>query len=219
MKPTTFLAGLVAAAATGLTLPAALAQTAAQPTAAADAPMPLTYEVAARETPAVVRQSTCPILVVPTDDQRLNKLTIGASMRGPLLTGDASPWVTDGLLQLKDFGFAAQKAPAGAAPTEGLMVKTTLSRAYTWQVGLKLFSMVALKAQFVDKNGVLQEKHYRAHGDKTNMWGASSEYVTALNYGLNNLLRAMADDLTLLCKGTKVEAYTYAGPEAKPAAK
>ena len=29
----------------------------------------------------------------------------------------------------------------------------------------------------------------------------------------------MADDLTLLCKGTKVEAYTYAGPEAKPAAK
>ena len=208
------LAALVA-----LVLPTAFAQTAPPPAAAADAPMPLAYEVAAREAPAVARQGTCPIQVVPTDDQRQNKLTIGASMRGPLLTGDASPWVTDGLLQLKDYGFPVQRAAAGAAPTDGLLVKTSISRAYTWQVGLKLFGMVAVKAQFVDKNGVLQEKHYRAHGDKTNMWGASSEYVTALNYGLNNLLRAMADDLTLLCKGTKVEAYTYAGPEAKPAAK
>jgi len=73
--------------------------------------------------------------------------------------------------------------------------------------------MVALKAQFIDQNGVLQEKYYRAHGDKTNMWGAVSEYITTLNYGLNNMLPVLAKDLVSLCRGTKVETYTYAGPE------
>ena len=79
--------------------------------------------------------------------------------------------------------------------------------------------MIALKAQFVGKDGVLQDKYYRAHGDKTNMWGASSEYLTTLNYGVNNLLRVMADDLVRLCAGAKVEPYSYAGPEAAPPAK
>jgi hypothetical protein len=96
---------------------------------------------------------------------------------------------------------------------DGLAIKTTLTRAYTWQIGLKIFSMVALKAEFVDRNGLLQQKYYRAHGDKTNMWGADSEYLTTLNYGLNNLLPALAQDLVSLCKGSKVEAYTYAGPD------
>jgi hypothetical protein len=73
--------------------------------------------------------------------------------------------------------------------------------------------MVAMKAQFQDRNGVLQEKFYRAYGDKTNMWGANSEFVTTLNYGFNNLLPAMAQDLVSLCNGSKVEAYTYAGPD------
>jgi hypothetical protein len=120
----------------------------------------------------------------------------------------------------KDYGYPVVRVDAGTMPTDGLLVKTSVTRAYTWQVGLKIFGMIALKAQFVDKNGsVLQDKYYRAHGDKTNMWGASSEFVTTLNYGLNNLLRVMAEDLTSLCKGTKVETYSYAGPDPKPVAK
>jgi hypothetical protein len=38
------------------------------------------------------------------------------------------------------------------------------------------------------------------------------------HYGLNNLLRVMADDLSVLCQRKKVDAYTYAGPDPKPAA-
>ena len=60
---------------------------------------------------------------------------------------------------------------------------------------------------------MLQVKYYRAHGDKTNMWGVGSEYVTTVNYGLNNLLPVLASDLVSLCKGTQVEKYSYAGPE------
>ena len=179
-------------------------------------PMELKYDGSARERPVTPVSGTCALRILPPVDERQNKETIGAGFGGPLLTGEARRWMTDGLLQLKDFGFAVEEAGAGGLPGDGLAVKTTLTRAYTWPIGIKLFSMVALKAQFQDKNGVLQEKFYRAHGDKTNMWGANSEFVTTLNYGLNNLLPAMAQDLVSLCKGHKVEPYTYAGPDPAP---
>jgi hypothetical protein len=181
------------------------------------APLALKYDDIARETKVVALSGTCPVHVVPARDDRQNKETIGASFGGALVTGDAAPWITESLGHLKDFGFAVDTVNGSTAPQSGVTVKTTLTRAYTWQIGLKLFSMVALKAEFSDRNGVLQEKYYRAHGDKTNMWGADAEYITTLNYGINNLLPAMAQDLLSLCKGVKVEAYTYAGPD--PAAK
>lgn len=197
----------------------AIAQSQASAPAATDAPMQLVYDATAREVPAVVHKGTCPVRVAVTEDQRQNKLTIGAYIRGPLLTGDASPWITDGLLHLKDFGYPVQPAEGSAPPLGGILVKTAVTRAYTWQVGLKLFGMLALKAQFVGADGVLQDKYYRAHGDKTNMWGASSEYLTTLNYGVNNLLRVMAEDLTRLCAGRTVDPYSYAGPDSAPAVK
>jgi hypothetical protein len=177
-------------------------------------PMELKYDWNARERPATPVSGTCALRILPPVDERQNKETIGAGFGGPLLTGEAGRWMADGLLHLKDFGFAVEESAAGSAPgASGLAVKTTLTRAYTWAVGIKLFSMVAMKAQFQDRNGVLQEKFYRAYGDKTNMWGANSEFVTTLNYGFNNLLPAMAQDLVSLCNGSKVEAYTYAGPD------
>lgn len=177
------------------------------------------YSWADREVPApAALTGTCPVHVVLTEDARQNKETLGASIGGPLLSGDASRWAADGIVNLKSYGFTVDETTSTAPPKDGITIKTSLTRAYTWQVGLKIFSMVALKAQFIDKNGLLQEKYYRAHGDKTNMWGAASEYVTTLNYGLNNMLPVMASDLVSLCKGSKVEAYTYAGPE-EPAKK
>ncbi|WP_232441478.1 hypothetical protein [Burkholderia ubonensis] len=74
----------------------------------------------------------------------------------------------------------------------------------------------AVKAEFADRNGVLQQKYCRSHGDKTNMWGAKTEYVNTLNYGLNNLLPFIARDLQSLCKGEKVDGYSYAGPDGLP---
>lgn len=177
------------------------------------APLEIAYERNARETQAVQLRGTCPIHVASPEDDRQNKETIGAGIHGALLTGEAGHWVSDGLSQLKDFGFTVDQVKDGAAPQDGLTIKTSLTRAYTWPIGIKLFSMVALKAQFIDKNGaVIQEKYYRAHGDKTNMWGADSEFITTLNYGLNNLLPVMAQDLVSLCRGAKVEPYSYAGP-------
>lgn len=184
--------------------------------AATEAPagVDMKYSWADREVQApATLTGTCPVHVVLTEDARQNKETLGVSIGGPLLSGDASRWASDGLINLKGYGFTVDETTVTAPPKDGITIKTSLTRAYTWQVGLKIFSMVALKAQFIDRNGVLQEKYYRAHGDKTNMWGAASEYVTTLNYGLNNMLPVLANDLVSLCKGTKVEAYSYAGPE------
>ncbi|KAF0166085.1 MAG: hypothetical protein FD157_704 [Rhodocyclaceae bacterium] len=173
----------------------------------------MAYDHDTREAPAVQYADACPIRVAVAADARQNKETVGQAMGGALLSGNMSQWVTDGLADLKSFGIKVDLNNVDHPPQEGILIKTSLTRAYTWQVGLKIFSMVALKAQFIGKDGVLQEKYYRAHGDKTNMWGADSEYVTTLNYGLNNLLSVLASDVVSLCKGTQVEKYSYAGPE------
>jgi hypothetical protein len=172
------------------------------------------YDRSARENYALQPyQSACPVHIVLTEDARQNKETIGQSGSGALLAGDISRWVADGLMALKDYGYVVDETRSLEPPASGITVKTSVTRAYTWHLSVKIFSMVALRAQFIDRNGVLQEKYYRAHGDKSNMWGADSEYVTTLNYGLNNLLPAVARDLQSLCKGQKVESYTYSGPE------
>lgn len=165
-----------------------------------------------------IHTGTCPLYIAPSLDARQNKETIGASMSGAaLLVEDVRPWMNDGLGHLKNYGYPVSEITDGASPAaDGVTLRASVTRAYIWQIGIKIFSMVAVKAEFLDRNGVLQQKYYRAHGDKTNMWGANSEYVTTLNYGLNNMLPFIARDLQSLCKGEKVEDYTYAGPNGVP---
>jgi hypothetical protein len=211
-KTTTIASGLLAAV-LGIAAPLATAAVEAD----AGNKVEMKFNALDRENAAPTPfASTCPVTLVLTEDARQNKETIGVSIGGALLADGVGRWATDGLAQLKDYGYPVNEAPSATAPQGGVALKTTITRAYTWQIGLKIFSMVAVKAQFIDGNGVLQEKYYRAHGDKTNMWGAASEYVTTLNYGLNNMLPAIARDLQSLCKGQKVEAYTYSGPEQAP---
>jgi hypothetical protein len=122
--------------------------------AAADTPaaVDMKYSWADREVPApAALAGTCPVHVVATEDARQNKETIGATFGGPLLSGNASRWASDGLIHLKGYGFTVDETTSTAPPGAGITVKTSLTRAYTWQVGLKIFSMVALKAQFIDK--------------------------------------------------------------------
>jgi len=214
-KTTTLIASLAAL----LFGNAAAAATASVSAAESGDKVEMKYDAAASETGAKpFRAGTCTLHIVRAVDARQNKETIGQSMGGALLAGDISPWMTEGLGHLRDFGYAVSTVnPADAAPAaDGVTIRTSVTRAYTWQIGLKIFSMVAVKAEFLDRNGVLQQKYYRAHGDKTNMWGAKDEYVTTLNYGLNNLLPFVARDLQSLCKGEKVDGYSYAGPDGPP---
>jgi|APEBP8051073403_1049400.scaffolds.fasta_scaffold00966_9 hypothetical protein len=176
------------------------------------------YDRTTRELPIEPQADICSIHVVSAEDARQDTKIIGNAMFAPLLTSDTnnmSNWLTDALLDLKSYGMRVDAANDASPPNDdGLLIKASLTRAYTWNVGTKIFGMVALKTQFINRNGVLQEKRYRAHGDKTNMTNANSEYVATLNYGINNLLPVLAKDLASLCKGERVEPYySYAGPQ------
>jgi hypothetical protein len=219
MNQTTTIAAVAGLAAVLLSNCAAAATASAAEPEGWGVKVDMNYDAGANErAPVRYPAGTCPVHVVRAVDARQNRETIGADQHGALLANDLSPWLTTGLLQLKQYGYTVQEDPADApAAADGVTVRASVTRAYTWQIGLKIFGMVAVKAEFLDHNGVLQQKYYRAHGDKTNMVGADDEHVTTLNYSLNNMLAFIADDLQSLCKGQKVAEYSYAGPKGLPA--
>jgi uncharacterized lipoprotein YajG len=74
-----------------------------------------------------------------------------------------------------------------------------LVRAYTWQIGIKLFATVVVKMDYLMPDGSIEHKTYRASGNKTNIWGANYEFMDALNYAFNNLLRNLGPDVASHC--------------------
>jgi hypothetical protein len=173
--------------------------------------IPMKYNPSNSEYPPTVYAGGCPITLVQVRDERQNKQTIGASPGSPLLVGSASDWASDALNSLDRFGYKVQQVSSRQTPENGILLDPAITRAYTWQIGLKIFSMVVIKADFYDRNGLLQSKTYRANGDKANMWGADAEFVATLDYGINNLLPVMARDLVELCKGNTVSRRSYSG--------
>jgi len=161
-------------------------------------PLSMTYDPVAADIRPVPVAHACMLKVLPVADERLNKDTLGVNLTNPLISGDAAGWATAGLQNLSDFGFRIEKT----GTTDGqarITLAPKIIRAYTWQVGMKLFGTVVIKMDYARPDGKIESKTYRASGDKTNMWGADAEYVTTLNYALNNLLRKVAVDLDKQC--------------------
>jgi hypothetical protein len=206
--PVFFMLGLPAS-------PAVFAQT------QQDQTIKMTYSAIDKENVPIEKlQIACPVLLAPLIDARLNKETIGAPFFGKsALVGPIESWMKDGLSELKTYG--ASISPSGSVATPAgkeIAMEVKITRAYTWQVGLKIFSTITTKMKYISAGGAIQEKSYRVLGDKTNMWGAQSELVTTLNYGLNNLLPTLAFDLQVVCNGGKLSAYSFVQPGTKPTA-
>jgi hypothetical protein len=173
-------------------------------------PLKMVFNPSDRDMPAEKIATNCPVSLAPVQDIRMNKETAGVGIRGSLLTGSLESWGNEGLAELKSFGIQLLTVPVLAEPSgTQINLEARLDRAYTWQVGLKIFSMLTMKMKYTSANGGVQEKTYRAYGDKTNMWGAETEYVTTLNYGMSNLLPALARDLKVLCDAGKLSVYEF----------
>jgi hypothetical protein len=162
-------------------------------------PLSMKYDSIAFDTKPQVLQKACAIRLMPAVDGRLNKETLGTNGGTPLLSGDAAGWITEGLMNLKAFGFSVVSASDQNRQAGSLTISPTITRAYTWFVGMKLFGTVVMKVDVQMPNGTIEHKTYRASGDKTNMWGADDEFMTTLNYSLNNLLTKMAGDMENRC--------------------
>jgi hypothetical protein len=108
----------------------------ANTTEAKDKPLEVKYDWATRENNAVVHEGTCPIHIAPVVDERQNKETLGATFFSPLLSPPMDVWVADGLSNLKGHGFTVDQTGSAGLPKDGVTVRATLTRAYTWQIGL-----------------------------------------------------------------------------------
>jgi hypothetical protein len=176
------------------------AQTPAQSAAPAkDEPLSMKYDAVANDVPFVQLRNACAIRLAPVVDARMNKETLGINFGSALLSGDAAAWSTEGLKNLSRFGFKVESVDAGVAAGNGLTLSPQITRAYTWQIGVKLFGTVVVKIDYLKPDGSVEHKTYRASGHKINMWGANYEFMDTLNYAFNNLLRNVATDAEKRC--------------------
>lgn len=189
MKPWTIspAAALAAALACGAAL--------AQPVPDESARVSMKFSADDMGHPAVRLSGTCPVSVVEVADQRPNKETVGYDFKA-LLSGDPVPWVGDALRNLKAHGFAVQDPGPGAVG-----IRARLTRSYVWTASLRINAMVALEVEYQRPNAAPVAAKYRAFGSKTNMWGATDEFMTTLNYAMNNVLLKVAADLQKACSG------------------
>ena len=192
----------------------ALSATAAQ--AQTETPPELKYDRKIRDHLLRREEGVCPLNMVRVVDARPNKETIGESYKGAVLSPDINQWVTNGMLDLTSYGEPINLVTEDTVPGDGLLLKTAVTRSYLWTVGGKMFSMLVLKVQIIGKNGLVEDKTYRAYGDKALETSIEGDAGSTLNYALNNLLPVMAQDMAALCNGEQVDHYSYAGSEYLP---
>lgn len=161
----------------------------------------LAYDAGVNDKVPAVLPGACRINVVGISDNRFAKEGMGAD--APVRTGAPEPWIGAALANLKQYGYTVQQGAAPAADALNLDVK--LIRAYSWFGNMRINGMVAVDVSIATPEGVRSRK-FRASGSKTNMMGADSEHVTALNYALNHMVHEMASGLASECAGLKVAA-------------
>lgn len=156
------------------------------------------FENGLSETPPVPVAGACSIALVKASDSRPNKETIGHEFR-PILSGDPAPWIASALDTLKQYGYQVKTAEKMEPVTNSIVIHPDLYRSYTWHGHLRINGMVAMKLDILTPSGKRIQKKYRASGSKTNWAGGTNEYMTALNYAMNNVIEKLAKDMVSIC--------------------
>jgi len=183
---------------------ACTAATAASPQAE-NGPVALTFDPWVTDVKPLKLAGTCTINVVAISDARRTRDGIGAD--APVPAGPPEAWIKSTLDSLKKYGFTVQHGNTPLPNAVNLDVRVT--RAYTWHNQMRINSMLALDVAVSTAQGSSTEK-FRAAASKTNVWGANSEHVTALNYAANSMVFKMAPALKKKCAGV-----TLAGLQAR----
>lgn len=174
---------------------------AALPAIAAPEKTPLVFDASVSDARPALRKDACKLNIMGISDERFSKDGVGVD--APVATDAPQAWIGAGLESLKAYGYAVQRSNAPVAGAVNLDVR--LIRAYTWLADMRINGMVATDVTLVSPSGSKTRK-FRASGSKTNMWGASAEHVTALNYALNHMVHQMAEGLSSECAGLTVAA-------------
>lgn len=159
-------------------------------------PLVLKYDAATRDaTPKAISQA-CTINFVSFSDMRNNQENIGHDLK-TLVADNVMPWFEQGLFGLKAYGYSTKRE---ASTEKGVLnVEARLTRSYVFQAGPRINSVVAFELLATSPKGQQHLLKIRAFGSKTNMMGADSEFVAAMNYAINNALVKAARRLEEPC--------------------
>lgn len=145
---------------------------------------------------------SCTVNLLSITDERNNKESVGSALKA-LVSGDPIPWVGAALDHLDSYGYRVIRGDK--LSDGGVAMSAALTRSYVYHGPLRINGMVAIDVQFILASGESIKRKYRASGSKTNLVGATTEYMTTLNYALNSLLDKLAVDLQTMCAGNKLE--------------
>ena len=158
----------------------------------------MSHEPESADVPPAPLAGACSVAIAQATDSRPNKESIGHEYK-PILSGDPVPWVGSALDDLKRYGFTVQRADALKPAAGTIVVRPELFRAYVWHGQLRINGMVAMNVEFITPSGKQITRKYRASGSKNNWAGATGEYMTALNYAMNNAVAKLAGDMVKMC--------------------
>lgn len=98
---------------------------------------------------------------------------------------------------------AATKAHLGYAEKAdskiNIEVKPTLVRMYSYPESMNINAVLAVQVDFSVNGMPLETRKYRGFDSKSNWANGDSEYFTALNNAVNNLLPKVSADLASVC--------------------
>ena len=141
----------------------------------------------------------CTVVIGNINDIRPNKETVGNEFT-TLLSGDPKPWINDALNNLTAYGFKVVPSDDAPQDAKAIWLNTSLYRSYTWNGPMRINGMVAMKVEY-NRTGSEPITHkIRAFAGKTNWASATSEYMTALNFAMNNVLDKLAKELEGVCQ-------------------
>lgn len=189
MKPSNLIVASLAACAC-LAVPAYAAS--AEPTV-------LRFDPSSSDVRVAPIAGACTINIMQISDQRFTKDGVGVD--SPIPTDSPQAWIASSLDSLSSYGFTV-KHSATPLPS-AINLNVNLIRAYTWLGNMRINGMVAIDVTAPSMPNAGVEK-FRAAGSKSNMMGANSEYVTALNYAVNNMVGKMAPALQKHCQNAKL---------------
>lgn len=163
----------------------------------------------------------CTLLVTGVDDLRRNKDFVGNStfmfvgtgatpiFMQSLRSGDAGKWTRSAIGSLQRYGFQVQDgAPAPELAVNQISAKVGLRLAHTWATpGFNLVSHVVLKVNYLTPSGPV-EREYHGMGSRMNGYNGNSEYMTALNRGIDEALKGIAVEGGALCAGRPLPSQT-----------
>lgn len=141
-----------------------------------------------------VELSNCKFNILPFNDARQNKLTIGTNYSKALLVQGVDKWLEDASNDL-----VLKKLKASAANAKEITVRPSLTRLYSYSEGMNILGVSAIKVHFYYDDKLIDTRRYRGFGSTLNWANGDSEFLDAADESISKALPKLTKDLDNIC--------------------